>query len=134
MRTIGDLEHFVLAEGETLILRLTRNFSEEQLAQMRHAIKAALPGRPVLVLPPEVEVCAGKIEVFGVDPGRDERSTPTQEDIDAQRKAIKDAYCVGRTVYARSDEGWFYVHHTANPHVFDWSKFDYSLTKPKGLR
>lgn len=130
MRVIHDLQHFVLGENETLILRCTRPMSAEQLHHMRAVIEHALPGRPVLVLPPEVEVCAGEIEVFGVDHGKGDDG-PTQEDIDAARKEITDAYDAGRTVWGREGNEWFYIHRAANPHTFDWDQYAYSLTKPK---
>jgi hypothetical protein len=134
MRTIEDLEHFVLAEGESLILRLTRQVTNEQLHQMRETIGRFLPGRPVLVLPPEVEVYAGKLEVFGVDHGAgDELSTPTAEDVAAARKEIEDAYDSFRIVYVLEDgdRDWWYIQKHQNPHTFNWDRYNYSLTRPK---
>lgn len=131
MRAIEDLEHFVLAEGETLILRMTRMYSEEQLQHTREMIDRHLPGRPVLVLPPDVEVRAGKIEVFGVDLAGE---GPTQEDVDATRKDVTDAYTCGHMVCFRridSDrEQWMHAHHIVNPHTFDWGEYEYRLMKP----
>ena len=127
MRSIDDLEHFVLAEGETLILRTTRLLSMDQIQRMREHVERCLPGRPVLVLPPDIEVMAGKIEVFGVD-----TPTVTQDDIDAQLKEITDAYCSARRVWVQDGDGeWLYVHVSANPHTFDFTRYNYSLTKPK---
>jgi len=124
------MEHFVLAEGETLILRCRRMLSDQELQRAREAVKHALPGRPVLILPPEVDVCAGVIEVFGVDPGKGDDG-PTQEDIDAARAEIQTAYTLGKTVYAMEGDEEFFVHRSLNPHTFDWNKYRYSLTKPK---
>jgi hypothetical protein len=130
MRTIEDLQHFVLAEGETLILRPSKLLSQEQLTRMREGIERMLPGRPVLVLSPEIEVMAGPLEIMGMDLGVDEG--PTQEDIDAARKLITDDYDRNCNVYVydREDREWFVVHQQHNPHTFEWDKYDYRLTKP----
>lgn len=130
MRTIEDLEHFVLAEGETLILRSRRHMSESEIAHARFLLDRFLPDRPVLLLPPEMDVMAGRIEVFGVDPGKGDDG-PTQEDIDAERVEIETAYVSGKTVYASEGDDEFFVHRSLNPHTFDWNKYRYSLTKPK---
>lgn len=129
MRELSDFEHFVLQEGETLILRSKRVLSMEQVERFRADIERVLPGRPVLFLPPEVEVYAGQLEVFGAQPAT---AAASDDDIAAQRAELQAAYNAGRTVWVR-DEGddWFQVHRTANPHTFDWGKHDYALHKPK---
>lgn len=136
MYPINDFEHFVLQVGETLILRCKTHPDVEQLAKMREAIERALPGQPVLVLPPELEVFAGTLEVFGVDHGGgDEISHPTQEDIDAARKEIQDAYNDGRSVWLQDESTgteWVVMHKHYNPIAeWDWDTTRYSLTKPK---
>lgn len=132
MRNIEDLEHFVLAEGETLILRCTRPISDKELACMRSVIDKFLPGRPVLVLPPDIEVCAGKLEVWGADPGAGE---PDDAEVEQHRRdTIRRNYDNGRTVYVRDLEGEvFLVHRAAYPHTFDFDLYTYALTE-KELR
>lgn len=136
MRDIKDLEHFVLQEGETLILRTTCPLSPEQLAMMRKMIDRHLPGRPVLVLPPEVQVCAGRLEVMGVP--ADAPSSITQEEIDVARKEITDAYADGRSIYVQDASvapEWVMMHKHYNPIAeWDWDGTRYSLTKPKPAR
>lgn len=127
MRNIEDLEHFVLAEGETLILRCTRHFSHDQLVQMRATIERYLPGRPVLILPPEIEVCAGRLEVFGVDMGSEEESAAAAEQV--RRRHIEKAYYDGKMVWVRDGVEIFTIHSVTNPQVFDWDKYQYGLTR-----
>lgn len=128
MRTIEDLQHFVLAEGETLILRCKIPPSEDQLQKMRKAIEHLLPGRPVIILPPEIEVCAGQLEVWGVeDDAHAEADMQTQEQV--RRDNIMQAYTNGKTVWARDADGQvFYIQIAANPHTFDWGTYSYGLT------
>lgn len=135
MRTIEDLEHFVLAPGETLILRSRKPLSDEQLLRMRAVVDRVLPGRPVMVLPPEMDVCAGMIEVFGADPGTDEHATgPTAEEQQAAlRQEIAQAYADNQRVYIRVDGEWFWIHQHLNPYsLADLRLEDVSLTKPSG--
>lgn len=136
MRKIEDLEHFVLQEGETLILRCTKNLSPEQLYQWRKQIEETLPGRPVMILPPEVEVMAGQLVVFGVDPGAgDDMSGPTQEEIESARTEIVEAYYGGKMIYCSTpgSRDWFFAHIHQSPVElpFDWDNTLYSLTAPK---
>lgn len=129
MRNINDLDHFVLAEGETLILRCKVPLSDEQLADARGLIESVLPGRPVIVLPPEIEVMAGKLEVFGAEEqAQSEADQETQEQV--HRDIIERSYHDGKTIYVMdpaNNERW-YVHHTANPTTFNWDRYKYSLT------
>ena len=129
MREIQDLEHFVLQPGETLILRCKRHVTEETLARMRESV--AKLGTGVIVLPPDIEAFAGKIEVFGVDHG--ERQ-PTQDDNNAPDicDVVQQAYDAGKIVWGLDSTGWFCIHHTLYPHQFDWNQYDYRLTKPQG--
>lgn len=125
MRTIDDLEHFVLVEGETLILRCTRMFSQDELQYMRSLIDRFLPGRPVLVLPPDIEVCAGKLEVFGGEVVIEE------EDAEAgRRNAIEFAYSDGKVIWVRDGDGQVFMAQLfLNPHTFDWCKYVYGFTE-----
>ncbi len=135
MRNIEDLEHFVLGEGETLILRMTRPINNDQLAYLRNLVNTALPGRPVMILPSDIEVCAGVLEIMG-GPQLDPEDAATFDEIEAQRRAeIEQAYEDGRMVYCKDVNnayGWFYVHKEANPITgWAWKLYDYRLTKPK---
>lgn len=133
MRTIDDLEHFVLGEGETLILRFKRPVAQEVIETARAAIAKNLPGRPVVVLPSEVEVCAGVVEVMGAPPDALCDESPEVQEQE-RRDMIEAAYDKGMTVWCReAAEGgmWFYIHRQANSITrFDWDLYDYSLTKP----
>lgn len=129
MRELSDFEHFVPREGETLILRSKRVLSMEEVERFRADIERVLPGRPVLFLPPEVEVYAGQLEVFGAQPAT---AAASDDDIAAQRAELLSAYNAGKSVWAQDSDGeWFYVHRNANPHVFDWEAYNYALHKPK---
>jgi hypothetical protein len=133
MRALQDMEHFALREGETLILRFKTPPSHEMLENARRIVAHALPGAKVLVLPPDVEVYAGNIEVFGVDLAREEG--PTQEDIEAARAEIKDAYEGGSTIYlndASTGDDWVAMHKHYNPIAqWDWETTRYRLTPKK---
>jgi hypothetical protein len=132
MIEINDFEHFVLQPGEVLILRSKRMLSTEEMGRAKQALEAALPGRPVLVLSPDMEVMAGVVEVFGAeeDEGREQLD---KDAIATERALIEQAYQDGKLVYGwnRKDKEPFFVHVRSNPEVFDWDKNDYSLTKPK---
>lgn len=132
MQAIHDLEHFVLAEGETLILRCTRAISNDELVAMRGMLEKYLPGRPVIVLPPDIEMCAGKLEVWGT-PTVDEEATAAELERH-RRDTIHRNYDNGRMVYARDAEGEvFVVQRAAYPHTIDFDRFTYALTE-KELR
>ncbi len=129
-RKILDLEHFVLRDGETLILRYTSHPTAEQIAQMRAAIGHALPDAAVLVLPPTVEVMAGVIDVVAPEQEQEERAHI--------KAAIMDAYDMGKMVYfcpiGDTASGWLMAHKVAAPHpLFDWTANHYSLTSKAPL-
>ena len=141
MRDINDLDHFVLAPGETLILRLRRATSEADLQQMRTNIERALPGRTVMVLPPEVDVCAGKIEMWGVGEPAADSSPEAMAALEGDRRRdIEKAYAAGKVAYTwrRSHPDQVYaIQQHANPinkDGFDWDNYQYSLTKPQPPR
>lgn len=118
MRNIEDLDHFVLAEGETLILRSRVALSDADLHRMRADIERILPGRPVMMLPPEIEVHAGKLEVFGaeVQPGEDSEAAEA-----ARRRQVETAYYDNRVIWAREDGEIFMAHKHNTPLVsFRW--------------
>lgn len=127
MRDIADLEHFVLQPGELLILRPRIHISQDRLQRMMETIKPL--GRQVLVLPPDTDVMAGELVLMGAEPPPE----PAQEDIEAARDEMMRAYTMGKTLWAweHEDDGWFFIHRTMNPHVFQWNRFKYSLKAPK---
>lgn len=129
MRTLNDLEHFVLAPGETLILRFKVHLSNAELERVRADVERVLPNRPVLCLGPDAEVHAGMIEVMG----QPEVAAASDDDITAQRAEIMAAYNAGKTIWMQdeNDTEWFQIHRTANPHTFAWDHCNYSLHKPK---
>ena len=134
MRELNDLEHFVLQPGELLILRCKVPISEEALQRVRDSLKRHGLER-VLVLPPDVEVMAGEIELITADSERP--PVPTEEDVEALRNELKQRYMEGRTLYAwelGKRDGWFVIHHVFNPHTFDFDRFTYNLTKPEHIR
>ncbi len=63
---IKDMEHFKLAEGETLILRAKFPLSAAQVERLSEMAHRALPGRRVLVLDSTIEVMACKAETDGI--------------------------------------------------------------------
>lgn len=131
MRNLEDLQHFVLQPDEVLILRCTRHFSPEQLEAMRQVINRHLPGRTVLVLPPDIEVHAGVLEVMGATSPMSSTEL-TQDEIDAMRAEIQAVYDSGQIIYANEGGGWFGCHKSSNPiGAWDWERVRYSLTKPK---
>lgn len=131
MRDIHDLEHFVLGEKETLILRMRAHLTAEELDNVRRVIARNLPGRPVIVLPPEVDVYAGELEVWGA-PQQAAQEEPTQEAIVAARDTIRAAYHMGKIIWANEGDGWYALQNQVNPHShFDWDAVRYSLNKPK---
>ena len=125
MRSINDLEHFVLQPGEQLILRCRTHLNQEQLAHMRNAIERA-GFKNVLVLPPDIDVMAGQLELMGED-------EPPDEDKEAEIRQVQEnlqhAYLTSRIVEYREfpwDE-WSTAHRVVAPHNFDFGRYEYRL-------
>lgn len=144
MREIKDLEHFVLAPGETLILRLRHEVDAHHMELMRKTIDHMFPGQRVLVLSSDIDVMAGQIEVLGGSALSAEDEARAAADMETQRHVheweIDEAYRNGRVLYGKllddpNNEGWFSIHRSLYPHpLFDLDKYEYSLTSPTASR
>lgn len=92
---IKDMEHFKLAEGETLILRAKFPLPAAQVERLSEMAHRALPGRRVLVLDSAIEVMAGKAETDGQDQGQ---ATPAPDGSQCGDEPSKPRNWIGRFV------------------------------------
>lgn len=53
---VDDLRRLKLGPGETLVARLARAVSTEDIERIRAAFAEALPGAPILVVSPEIDL------------------------------------------------------------------------------
>lgn len=123
MQTIHDLEHFVLQDGETLILRARRPLSQEQMAWMQDFLDKRKV-QAVVIAGPDFDIMAGVLSNLVPD-----------DDAQAHADAVCDAYDAGKIVWCRSAEGgdWFQIQRISNPLTIDFTNWCYSLEKPDTL-
>jgi len=128
MRDINDLEHFVLQPGEMLILRSKRYLSMEEMQFWADKLKHHKI-EPVLILPPDMDVMAGTMEVISASTV--EAPELSQEEIDSMRTQVKGAYEDGRIVEYREAGNpraeWIGAHLHASPHLFNFNKYEYRI-------